>query len=439
MSEARLSSHAIDINPEATIGPTFLSITVPGWLSVPRPPSATGCGFTRASPWARSPCPRMRASGLRNVKRHPTIEDDVIIYANATILGGATVVGARSIIGGNVWLTESVGPDTRVMLEPPKLVYIGRESGDVYEYVSWDVTRAVGNTRLVRLARLSGETGSSCWPRLNPSTPWAASRTGWLWPWSMMPRSGACCNRAATIIEPTSGNTGIGLACVSASRGYRLILTMPESMSIERRKLLLYLGAELVLTPAGEGMKGAVAKATALQASNQVPGCRISSTIRPIRPCITSPPGRRSGSRVKGKSMPLVAGVGTGGTLSGAGRFLKEQDANIRWWRWSRLPLRCFPAETRATQNTGDRCRLRAGKCRSLRDLTRSSGSVTRRPLKPQERWPGARAFSAVSLAGGPGRRPAAGKTVRIPGQADRFYPAGYRRALSEYRSDGRP
>ena len=73
--------------------------------------------------------PKDAGERLRNVKRHPTIEDDVIIYANATILGGETVVGARSIIGGNVWLTESVGPDTRVMLEQPKLVYIGREQG----------------------------------------------------------------------------------------------------------------------------------------------------------------------------------------------------------------------------------------------------------------------------------------------------------------------
>jgi serine O-acetyltransferase len=73
--------------------------------------------------------PKDAGERLRNVKRHPTIEDDVIIYANATILGGETVVGARSIIGGNVWLTESVGPDTRVMLEPPRLVYFGPEEG----------------------------------------------------------------------------------------------------------------------------------------------------------------------------------------------------------------------------------------------------------------------------------------------------------------------
>lgn len=130
MSEHAYHRTAIDINPEATIGSHFFIDHGSGVVIGATTTIGNRVRLYQGVTLGALSLPRDAGERLRNVKRHPTIEDDVIIYANATILGGETVVGTRSIIGGNVWLTESTGPDTRVMLEPPKLVYIGKEEGD---------------------------------------------------------------------------------------------------------------------------------------------------------------------------------------------------------------------------------------------------------------------------------------------------------------------
>ena len=194
------------------------------------------------------------------------------------------------------------------------------------------LTQLIGNTPMLRLSRYGQQQGLNAQviaklEYLNPAGS-VKDRIA-LAMIDEAEQSGAL-KSGAVIIEPTSGNTGIGLASVAAARGYRLILTMPETMSIERRKLLAAYGAELVLTEGAMGMKGAIAKADELAA--ETPGSFMPGQfVNPANPAMhEKTTGPEIWADTDGNVDVFVAGIGTGGTLTGAGAFLKKQNSALQ-------------------------------------------------------------------------------------------------------------
>ena len=196
---------------------------------------------------------------------------------------------------------------------------------NIHEYI----TELVGNTPLVRIRKLNKggaevvvkveyfNPGGSVKDRIALAMIEKAERDGALKP-------------GGTLIEPTSGNTGVGLALAAAVKGYKLVLTMPDTMSVERRKLVAAYGAELVLTAGKDGMKGAIAKAEELHAAtpNSIIPQQFENEANPERHYLTT--GREILRDTDGKVDVFVAGVGTGGTLSGVGKALKEKIPGVK-------------------------------------------------------------------------------------------------------------
>ena len=201
-----------------------------------------------------------------------------------------------------------------------------RPHGRIYD----DITQTIGGTPLVRINRVIPKDHATVLVKCEFFNPLS----------SVKDRIGLAMIEAGerdgkikadtVIVEPTSGNTGIALAFVCAARGYKLILTMPESMSIERRKLLKALGAELVLTPAADGMKGAIAKATEIVSQNKT-GYMPQQFDNPANPEIhRTTTAEEIWTDTNGQVDILVSGVGTGGTLSGIAEVIKSRKPSVR-------------------------------------------------------------------------------------------------------------
>lgn len=198
----------------------------------------------------------------------------------------------------------------------------------VYENVS----SLIGNTPLVRLSGYQKEKGlkANILGKLEYFNPAGSIKDRIALYMLADAREKGLLNENSVIIEPTSGNTGIGLAAVAAEKGYRTIITMPDTMSIERRNILKAYGAKVVLTEGAKGMKGAIAKANEL--AEQIPHSFIpgqfTNEVNPLAHYKTT--GPEIWQDTDGEVDFLVAGVGTGGTLSGAGKYLKEQNRDIK-------------------------------------------------------------------------------------------------------------
>jgi len=189
-----------------------------------------------------------------------------------------------------------------------------------------DITRLIGRTPLVRLRALSQRSGATIVGKLESFNPGGSvkDRIG-LSMIDAAEEAGAIAPGRTTIVEPTSGNTGIALALVAAARGYRLVLTMPDTFSIERRTLLRAYGAELVLTPGADGMRGAIERAAELVA--ELGDAFMPQQFEnPANPAVhETTTGEEIWRDTDGAVDAFVAGIGTGGTITGVGRLLKER------------------------------------------------------------------------------------------------------------------
>lgn len=194
------------------------------------------------------------------------------------------------------------------------------------------ITEAIGATPLVRLHAIEKELGLACilLAKVEGMNPGGSAKDRVALKMIKDAQARGLLRPGNAIIEPTSGNTGVGLAMIAAARGYHLILTMPESMSIERQRLLRAYGAEVVLTPAEKGMAGAIEKAQELHAG--MPGSFMPGQFdNPANPqAHYETTGPEIWRDTAGMVDTFVAGVGTGGTITGVGRYLKEQNPRIR-------------------------------------------------------------------------------------------------------------
>lgn len=196
--------------------------------------------------------------------------------------------------------------------------------------IAKNITELVGNTPLIRLNRISDETGAEVYGKLEYYNPLGSVKDRIAKGMVEAAEAEGVLKPGAIIVEPTSGNTGIGLAFVAAAKGYKLILTMPDTMSVERRKILKTLGAEVVLTPGDKGMKGAIDEAEKIHRDN--PGSFMPQQFEND----SNPETHRKTTAeeiwndTEGDIDFFVAGIGTGGTITGNGEVLKSKKADLK-------------------------------------------------------------------------------------------------------------
>ena len=193
-----------------------------------------------------------------------------------------------------------------------------------------DITSTIGKTPLVKINKLTKSSKATILAKLEFFNPGSSIKDRIAMGMILAAEKSGALKPGGTIVEPTSGNTGIGLSIVAATRNYKLIITMPESMSIERRKVLTHLGAELVLTPADQGMKGAIDRATEI--TRQTKGAFMPQQFD--NPANSATHHETTGPEIwadtDGQVDVLVVGVGTGGSLMGIGSYLKEKNPALK-------------------------------------------------------------------------------------------------------------
>lgn len=196
--------------------------------------------------------------------------------------------------------------------------------------IAENAVELIGNTPLLKLNNYAAKCSATILAKLELFNPAGSVKDRVAYRMILDAEEKGILKPGATIIEPTSGNTGIGLASVATSRGYKAILTLPDTMSVERRNLLKAYGAEIVLTEGAKGMKGSIEKAEELK--NQIPGSVIlgqfTNQANPAAHFDTT--GPEIWDQTDGKVDIFVAGVGTGGTVSGVGKFLKSKNPNVK-------------------------------------------------------------------------------------------------------------